>query len=413
MKKIYLDCSMGAAGDMLMGALYELLSAQEQESFLRKINGIGLQGVSVYREEAVKCGIKGTHIRVLVHGEEEAVHEHSEKSKKQQAQEHSHETGADMHHSHRSLKEIEELVRACRLSKEERTNVLSIYRSIAQAESHVHGTAVEEVHFHEVGMLDALADITGCVLLMEMLDCEEILASFVCTGYGRVSCAHGILPVPAPATAQLLLGIPCYAGEIEGELCTPTGAAILKHYVKRFCQMPVMAVEAVGYGMGRKDFEAANCVRAILGRNEEKQEEVAQLCCNLDDMTPELLAFACERLLEEGALDVYTTSVGMKKGRTGVLLTVLCRLEQRERFAELMFRYTTTLGIREAVCKRHVLERRERVLNTAYGTVRLKQSNGYGVEKEKPEYEDLRRIAKEQDMDMAELVSFMIQNLTK
>lgn len=383
MKTIYLDCSMGAAGDMLMAALYELLP--EKEAFFEKMNALGLPGITLSAEPSVKCGITGTHMRVLVHGEEEgAAHAHTHG--------HSHDHGHE--HTHAGLHEIEHRISHLALSETVRENVLAVYRSIADAESRVHGVPVDKIHFHEVGSLDALADVTGVCLLFEMLAPEQVLCSPVHVGSGQVRCAHGILPVPAPATTRLLEGIPVYGGSIRGELCTPTGAALLRRFVTRFGAMPPMCMEKCGYGMGTKDFEAANCVRAILGQTLASSGQITELACNLDDMTPEDIGFAMERLFEGGALDVYTTPVGMKKNRPGVLLTCMCRQDSVEEMVRLLFLHTTTLGVRASVCDRFTLSRRQYTVQTAQGDVRIKESSGWGVCRRKPEYEDVARIAR-------------------
>ena len=254
---------------------------------------------------------------------------------------------------------------------------------------------MEQIHFHEVGSLDALADVAAVCYLMEKLSPDRVEASPVHVGSGRISCAHGILPVPAPATAELLKGIPIYGGSITGELCTPTGAALLRQFVSSFGPMPVMTVEAVGYGMGKKDFAAANCLRILLGHGAEEEDAVVELRCNLDDMTGEEIGFATEQLLGAGALDVFTTPIGMKKNRPGVLLTVLCNPKHRQTMVRQLFRCTTTLGIREENCRRYTLERRTETTETPYGPLRRKVASGYGVERQKPEYEDLARIARQ------------------
>ena len=355
MKTLYLDCGMGAAGDMLMAALLELCTEQEKEKFLDTMNHrLGLPGVTVEAEPAVKCGITGTHMAVKVHGEEEGSHDHG----------HSHEHTHS--HSHSRLHDIEHIISHMEVSEQVKADVLAVYKLIAEAESHAHGVPVEEIHFHEVGTMDAVADVTGVCLLMEQLEIGQVIASPVHVGSGQVRCAHGILPVPAPATAYMLQDVPIYGGSIQGELCTPTGAALLKHFVSRFGAMPVMKVAAIGYGCGKKDFEAANCVRASLGETLEGADEVVELCCNLDDMTPEALGFAQEELLAAGALDVYTTAIGMKKCRPGVMLTCMCRREQADQMKELLFRHTTTLGIREYVCSRTTLQRTIKEIGRAH-----------------------------------------------
>ena len=406
MRTIYLDCSMGAAGDMLMAALLELLP--EKDTFLQKMQSLGLPGLEISAEPSVKCGITGTHIRVLIHGEEEGhPHEHA-------VEEHAHSHAdapeaahAHVHvhpHHHTDLNELTHRISHLNVSEAVRSNILAVYQSIADAESRVHGVPVEQIHFHEVGSLDALADITGVCLLMELLAPEQVLASPVHVGSGQVRCAHGILPVPAPATALLLEGIPIYGGSIRGELCTPTGAALLRRFVTRFGPLPPMRVEKTGYGMGTKDFEAANCVRAMLGQTEESAGHILELACNLDDMTPEAVGFAMEQLFAAGALDVYTTPIGMKKNRPGVLLTCMCREDDREAMLRTIFRHTSTLGVRVSVCDRYTLSRRQYAVQTPDGEIRVKESSGWGVLRHKAEFEDLARIARQTGKSIAEVL---------
>ena len=379
MKTLYIDCGMGAAGDMLAAALLELLP--DKQAFLTQMNDLGLPGVEISAQRAVKCGITGTHFRVAIQGREEDEH----------------------HHAHSGLGQIHSLVEALPIPTMVKLDVLAVYRLIAQAESQVHGVPVEHIHLHEVGALDAVADITAVCLLLHRLDVEQIVASPVHVGSGSVCCAHGVLPVPAPATALLLQGIPSYGGEIAGELCTPTGAALLKHFVQKFGPQPMMAIQAVGYGMGKKDFPRANCLRVLLGDTQQPGEEILELRCNLDDMTGEALGFAQEQLLEAGALDVFTTAIGMKKCRPGILLTVLCRESDREKLVQCLFRHTTTLGIRETLCQRHTLARYVEHVETPWGQVRKKVSTSQGIYREKYEYEDLARLAKEHGVSLQEV----------
>ncbi len=393
MRTLYFDCGMGAAGDMLTAALLELLP--DREAFVERLNSLGIPGVRYRAERAVKCGVTGTHVTVTADGrEEEELHEH----------EHVHDEEGTHAHSHAGLAGIEHLVKDhLALPQKVREDVLAVYRLLAEAESEVHGVPMDEIHFHEVGTMDAVADITAVCLLIRELAPDRILASPVHVGSGEVRCAHGILPVPAPATALLLKGVPIYGGGIRGELCTPTGAALLKHFVSAFGDMPLLTPIAVGYGMGKKEFPRANCVRAILGESADKTDDVLELRCNLDDMTAEDLGFALEKLLEGGALDAFTVGVGMKKSRPGTLLCVLCRPEDRETMLRLLFLHTTTLGVREIPMRRSVLTRRTEVLDTPCGPVRKKISSGFGVRREKLEYEDLARIAKAEDLSLEDV----------
>ena len=212
------------------------------------------------------------------------------------------------------------------------------------------------------------------------------------------------MPVPAPATANILQGVPIYGGKINGELCTPTGAALLKYYVTEFGYMPVMQVEKTGYGIGKKDFEAVNCVRAFLGETKSAASEVTELCCNVDDMTAEEIGYATQVFFKAGALDVYTIPIGMKKSRPGNLICVMCKSEEKEKFVNLIFKHTTTIGIRENVCRRYVLSRRTETVETKFGSVRKKISEDYGTAKEKFEFDDLAQIAEKYNMSISEVL---------
>ena len=385
MRTLYIDCQMGAAGDMLTAALLELLP--DPEGFLRRLNQLGIPGVTVSREKSVKCGICGTHVTVTYHGQEETEHMHD-----------SH------HHHHGSMGDILSVVNALPIPAMVKLDIMAVYHAIAEAESHVHGVPVQQIHFHEVGTMDAVADITAVCLLMHELKVDQVIVSPIHVGSGSVKCAHGILPVPAPATAHILLNIPIYGGSIQGELCTPTGAALLTHFATAFGQMPPMKVHGIGYGMGKKDFPQANCLRVMLGDVEDSTDAVLELCCNLDDMTPEAIGFAMEVCMAQGALDVFTTPIGMKKSRPGTLLTLLCRPADREKFVRLLFLHTTTLGIREHLCHRHTLERKTETVDTPYGSIRRKTVSGYGVHRRKFEYEDLAAAARESGCSIQQIL---------
>lgn len=449
MKTLYLECGMGAAGDMLTAALLELMP--DPEAAVTELNGLGIPGVQFSKEAVSKCGIGGTHMTVKVHGEEESEemfhhhHEHHDHSHEQEhdhesachehhdhlhehedhehahehthehedhehAHEHSHEhthehgDAGHTHHHHSSLHDIEHIVCGhLNIPDQVKQDVMAVYGLIAEAESHAHGVPVTEIHFHEVGTMDAIADITAVCLLMNKIAPDQVIVSPVHVGSGHVHCAHGILPVPAPATAYILNGVPMYGGAVKGELCTPTGAALLKHFATRFGDMPVMRTEAIGYGMGKKDFEQANCIRAMLGETEDAGDSVLQLECNVDDMTAEELGFAMEMILEAGALEVYTVAAGMKKSRPGTILCVLCHEDAKETLVRVIFRNTTTIGVREHRCSRYTLKRSFETVQTPYGDVQKKLSSGYGVTREKYEYEDLARIAREQGLSLTEV----------
>ena len=472
MKTLYFDCGMGAAGDMLMASLYEIcpdkekflkmmngmglpgLSVEAEPSVKCGITGTHMK-VTIHgeEEESVDVDLQGHehhhdhdedhhhthdhedshHTHDHHHDHEGDHHDHSheahhhshelaELAAEQTIHEHTHphdhdhDCGHDhthdhghTHHHHASMAGISHIIEHLELPEEVKTDIVAVYRLIAEAESHVHGKTVEEIHFHEVGTADAIADIAGVCLLMHMIAPKKVIASPIHVGSGNVHCAHGILPVPAPATAYILQGLPIYSGDIRGELCTPTGAALLKHFVTEFKEMPVMRTAAIGYGMGKKDFERANCVRVLLGETEETESEVTELSCNLDDMTPEALGFVQEILFAAGALEVYTIPIGMKKSRPGILLTCMCRCNDKEKMVSLLFKHTTTLGIRESISKRYTLTRTIKEHETPYGVIREKVSEGYGVCRGKLEYEDIAKIARENGMSLEE-VKALVEN---
>lgn len=484
MKTLYIECAMGAAGDMLTAALLELLP--DKEAALAKLNAMGIPGVVFEAEPSAKCGITGTHMRVLIHGEEEESvpcghthaqedhHEHNHAHEHHHEHEHVHEhhhehdhhvhTHAHAyvqedahchdsdahdhahhhehdahHHAHHGMAEIRSLIAELAVSETVKEKALAVYQRIAEAESRVHGAEVDQIHFHEVGSMDAVADVTAVCLLMELLAPEQVIVSPIHVGSGTVLCAHGRLPVPAPATALILEGMPIYGGSVQGELCTPTGAALLKTFADSFGPMPPMTVAKTGYGMGTKDFEQANCLRAMLGTSfpmngtgskmqtgqaaegentgsrgvagkdtetenpAAREGRITEISCNLDDMTGEDIAFAAERILQAGALDVFTESIYMKKGRPAVKLTVLARPEDEERLAGEIFRHTSTIGVRIHTDRRYELARRSEQRKTPLGTIEVKISEGFGVRKEKIEFASLKQIAETSGKHLAEV----------
>ncbi|MCR4901872.1 MAG: nickel pincer cofactor biosynthesis protein LarC [Butyrivibrio sp.] len=468
MTTLYIDCGMGAAGDMLTAALLDTLSEEEKKSFLEELSQTGIPKVKFNIEKSIKCGITGTHVNVLVDGveEDEHMHDHHHHDHEDEHGHHhhhhdhedehyhhhhhdhedehdhhhhdhedehdhhhhhdydEHEHHHEHHHHHSSMADIENLLSTLNIPEQVRTDVKNIYQIIAQAESHVHNMPLSDIHFHEVGTMDAVADITAVCMLMHKIGPDKVVASPVHVGSGQVRCAHGILPVPAPATAFILSDVPIYSGDIKGELCTPTGAAILKYYVDEFGNMPVMKTGCVGYGMGKKDFERANCVRVMLGEEFEADssnnelldkaetvgrnffdggdEKIIELRCNIDDMTGEEIGFATEELMSAGAKDAFIIPIFMKKGRPAQLLCVICAVKDRDDIVKTIFKHTSTIGIRETICTRYVLDRSEDYIETPDGNIRVKKVSGYGTERSKLEYEDLARIARKNHQSLRE-----------
>ncbi len=442
MKTLYIECKMGAAGDMLTGALLELLPEEERKTAVATLENLGIDGVKFSTEKILKCGIQGTCVHVTVNGEEEGDHHHDhhhhdhdhhheghEHHHHHETFDHSHEHHHDEHehhhhddhdthghevqehhhhhgpHAHHKLSDISNTIASLRVSDKVKRDAVAVYNLIAQAESHAHGVEVDQIHFHEVGNKDAIMDVTAVCYLMDLMGAEKIIASQINVGSGTVHCAHGIMPVPAPATEFILRGIPYYQGEIKSELCTPTGAALLKYFAEDFCSQPPMKIQGVGIGCGKKDFEQANCVRIFLGETCDKnlKDHILQLEANVDDMTAEEIGFALDRLFEAGALEAFTSPVYMKKNRPGTMITVICAEEKKDGILETFFRHTTTIGIREKKCSRYVLKRELTEVETPMGTVHKKISEGYGSRIAKIEYDDLAKIAMEKNMSLREV----------
>ena len=392
---------MGAAGDMLTAALLDLLPEEKRYEALKALQAAAPHGVGISCKSVEKCGIRGNYVSVLIDGcTEETVCEHH----------HEH------HHEHHKMSDIVEIVGKMNIADKVKKDVIEVYNLLAQAESHAHGKKVEEIHFHEVGNKDAIMDITSVCYLMNLIGADSVFASPINVGSGFVHCAHGTLPVPAPATEYLLRGIPYYEGNIDSELCTPTGAALLKYYVKSFCPRPMMSISKTGIGCGKKDFETANCVRVFMGNvlnsangfSEYAEQEVSdkdkvfQLDANVDDMTGEEIGFAIGRLFEAGAREVFTTAIYMKKNRPGSLISVICSNDKKNEIVKAFFKHTTTIGIRQKECRRYILERDIETVKTSAGEVRKKISQGYETKRSKLEFDDVEKIALENNISFRE-----------
>lgn len=373
MKTLYLECNAGASGDMILGSLTDLL--KDPFEFKRMIESAGIPGITAEVAVDEQSSVAGIRVHIKVDGIEEGSKEESK------------------HHDRHGLKDVMSIIGGLNVSDMVKSDSSQIYRIIAEAESNVHGKPVNEVHFHEVGALDAIADIVGVCMLIERLAPEQIISSPLRTGFGTVRCAHGVLPVPAPATAYILQGMPVYAGEEGGEFTTPTGAAIVKHFAERYGNMPLMKFDDVGYGLGSKSFKTANMVRAYLGDVDEIMPTVKEMSCNIDDMTPEDIGGIIDLLMAAGALDATITQAMMKKSRPGYILTCICREEDADDLATLMLAHTSSIGLRMHTCERYEMVSDFVRYRTDFGDVRIKVSEGYGLRKWKPEHEDLVKAA--------------------
>lgn len=367
MKQLFIECNMGIAGDMLCGALIDTLPADEQKQILSKLNTL-LDGVRVNIKRAEKCGISGIKFDVNV---------------------------TCCGNSHTKISEIYDIIDSFDIDEKTKADAKSVYTLIADAESKVHGIEVADVHLHEVGAKDAIMDITAACYMINYLGIKRIISTPVVTGYGRVSSAHGIITVPAPATVEILKGMKIKTGGIEGELCTPTGAALIKYFAEDITDSVEMIPLSVGYGMGTKNFERANCVRVVVA---DADDEIYELRCQLDDMTGEEMGYAINKLMSLGALDVFCQSIVMKKSRPAYALTVITTIDKKDYFTAQLFRHTTTLGVRQVKCVRKSLDRD--IVES--GAVHIKKSSGYGTCKQKTEFDDLVKMAENDNISIFE-----------
>lgn len=409
MKTLYIQCNMGIAGDMLVGALLDLQTDKQQcVDFLNKLFH---PKASVSLDTVNKCGLTGSHFMVVadghIEGDHSHIHEHEHTHNHTHDHQHCHNDHTHIHahnhehsHSHNSIHDIALTIDSLPLADNIKYQAKLVYDEIARAESKVHGVSVDQIHFHEVGDIDAVVDIVSALWLIDRLNVQQIVFSPINTGSGTVRCQHGVLPVPAPATAEILQGMPCYSDGTPTELATPTGCALAKVLASSFGDMPNMNTIKCGYGMGTKDFkDKANCVRVILG--ETQQPDVWEVSCNLDDMTGEHIAYAMDKLLQSGALDVYYFDLVSKKNRPAIQLNCLTDNEHLSAVQHAMLQHTTTLGVRTTPFVRKTLDRQTSIVHTQYGDVRVKQAYGYGIEKYKAEFEDVKKLADQHNVSLA------------
>jgi len=424
----YLECFSGISGDMFLGALVD--AGVSPELFTQAVAALGVDAhLQISRVQ--RSGISAIKVDVLAAGEKELPREEF-LEKKHSAEEHhghdhhthtahghTHDHGHEHHHHehdhghhhehhHRGLKEIREIIQKTSLSDAVKRTAIRIFERLGAAEAKIHNTDIEKIHFHEVGAIDAIVDITCAAVGAEALGVEEIVCSPLNVGGGMVKCAHGTFPIPAPATLEMLRDAPVYSGEIQKELVTPTGAAIVSTLATRFVSFPRMKPASIGYGAGTRDFKNfPNVLRITIGDTAEESaslpspESVSILEANIDDMTPQIFGYVMERALQEGALDVFGTSVQMKKNRPGMMLTVLCRPEDTGKLSRLILAETTTLGVRTRQEVRTALARRHVTIATKWGDVRMKLANLNGsVSNYAPEYEDCRQIAEREHVPL-------------
>jgi len=393
MKILYYDCFSGISGDMNLAAMIALGVAPD--FLIGELAKLGLDNeFSFAISQDARKGIHGTRVDVVL---------------KNDKPEHGDHHGHHSHHEHRNLRDIEAIINGSALGDGVKATSLAIFRRVAEAEAKVHGKQLYEVHFHEVGATDSIVDIVGAAICFHTLEIDEVWCSPVELGGGFVKCAHGLLPVPTPATLEILAGIPTTRGAVQKETTTPTGAAILAELVTRFETSPEMTPLQTAYGIGHRDNEIPNVLRVTLATAKESVSRLRTvpaclLECNIDDMTGEMLGDAMDRLMEAGAMDVHFTSIVMKKNRPAVTLSVLCGTEDEDKFKRLIFRHTTTLGIKTIPLKKTVLDISFSQLETPLGPVTMKNAILDGrIIRAKPELEDCRRLATQHNIPLSEV----------
>lgn len=377
MRILYFDCFSGISGDMILGALLDLgIKAEDWKEELKKIP---IEGYKVEISRKQKGALWGTDVNIILENE----------------------------NSHRHLEDIIRIVNESDLSETVKEKAKEIFYKIAEAESKIHNEPMEEVHFHEIGAIDTIIDVLGSLILLEILKIDKVYASPLPLGSGFVNTSHGIIPVPAPATLEILKGAPVYRDNRQGELVTPTGAAIISTIADFIDKSPIMKIEKIGYGCGKKDFLYPNLLRVFLGElieNIPDEEKNVILETNIDDMNPQIFGYLTELLFKEGALDVFLTPVYMKKGRPGVLLNVIAPLYLEEKLTEIIFRETTTLGIRKYYVDKKVMNREIREVETKWGRIRVKFAQYNNITKAYPEYEDCKKVAERENIPLKDII---------
>lgn len=420
MKVLYFDCFSGISGDMTLGALIDL--GIDKDVFINELNKLNLDGYKISINEKMVSGIKGTDVNVVISDEHEDMHSHvnvdSEHDNNHYHEhhhehhcdhKHEHEHKSHHHHNHahpmRNLSDIEEIINRSSLKPKIKDFSKMVFREIAKAEAKVHNKSINEIHFHEVGAVDSIVDIVGTAICIELLGVDRIYSSPLHDGHGFIKCQHGCIPVPVPAVMEMLSGsgIPVISEDVGTELVTPTGMGLIKCLSSGFGNMPAIYIEKAGYGMGKRETGRFNALRVVMGTlvdSKKSMDEIVVLETNIDDMSPEILGFTSEKLMRNGALDVFFTPVYMKKNRPGVLLTVLANEKDEEKLVDIILEETSTLGIRRSTSIRYCMSRETVNVTTEYGDVRVKIASRGNIKKFAPEYEDCRNIAEKTGMSL-------------
>lgn len=394
MQSAYFDCFSGISGNMILGAFIN--AGLDLEKFKEKLKSLPVRGYEIIEEEVIKGGISAKYVNVRLLEEQ----------------------------PHRHLEDVSEIIVQSEFSEDVKKLALKIFNRLAEAEARVHGTTKDKVHFHEVGAVDAIIDILGAAYGFITLKIDKVYFSPLNIGGGMVKCAHGLMPVPAPATAELLINTISYGGQIKKELVTPTGAAIITTIGENVQSQPIMKIKSLSYGAGTWDLEIPNVLRLVLAEEITRKkmdniynnnyDQVTILESNIDDMNSEIYGYLMEKLYEKGALEVYFTPIQMKKNRPGVLLSAICEEKERQQLIEIILRETTTLGVRIQVVERYKLRRKEEIITTEYGQVRIKISLlGNKTITIKPEYEDCRLIAQREGIPLKAILQIAYEQASK
>jgi uncharacterized protein (TIGR00299 family) protein len=396
-KFLYLDCASGISGDMTIGMLLDL--GLDKDKFIEELNKLNVSEYELKIEKGQKNGVTGTNFNVILnqshihHSEHNAEHPHEHKHNHKHTHNHEHDHHHNHEHCHRGIKEIFKIIDNSHLNEEVKSLSKKMFMEIAKAEAKVHNEDIDKVHFHEVGAVDSIVDIVGTCILIDMLKVDKIISSPIHIGTGFVKCQHGKIPVPAPATLEILKGIPVYSKGIRNELVTPTGAAIVKILVDEFKYIDNMIIDEIGYGLGDRNLEIANLLRGVILKK-KLNESLIMLECNIDDMSSEIYSYIIPKVLEKGAKDIFLTNIVMKKNRPAIKINLLCDEDKSEIFEKLLFEETTTLGIRKTKVQKVKLKRKFQKVSTIYGDVNIKLCyKDSEIIKYAPEYEECRILA--------------------
>ena len=411
MKILYYDCFAGISGDMHLGAMID--AGVDPHHLLAELKKLPLDGYKVNITRDQRKSIEGTRVDIVVEGNHGHHHHHGhdhhhEHDHKDEHHHHHHDNdGHHHHHEHRNLADIKKIISDSSLPEKTKSRAMKMFLLIAEAEAKIHGVSVDEIHFHEVGAVDSIVDITGAAICLEYLNPDRILGSTIELGSGMVKCAHGLMPVPAPATAEILKNIPVKIGSTPHEATTPTGAAILAANVDEFTDQMNFKPLKTAYGIGQRDTELPNILRVYLGEMDEKALSTGNCTlieCNIDDMNPEFYGDVMDNLFDAGALDVFITPTIMKKNRPAVILSVLCDQKDQQKMSEILLKQTTTLGVRYQTVSRLMLDRDTETVFTSLGKVAVKQAWFQGkLLKWKPEYEDCKLLADKNSLSLREV----------